>query len=238
MLTEPDDATATSAEGAKPENHRKDRSAELLEQLGSELSRLAICQAELKTARHSAEVKRTVRDLAASALIATAFLAAFAFLNVAAFGGLSTNLSTWLSALVLAVFWLVVGALGSVAVVRHVRGSPLWWIATTRPAEAIEELERQRAEAHQAVRATLEQVVPAVSIEVATAAIPSASGIAGGVVGAGEGLLEASDEIVEEVVDEIPGGGVVNQIRGVVLVPGRFGLRVATTVLKRPPPAG
>ncbi len=80
---------------------------------------------------------------------------------------------------------------------------------------------------------TLGQLVPALSIEIATAAMPSAGGIASGVVGAGEGLLEASDEIVDSIIDDLPAGSVVNQIWGVVLMPGRFGLRVATTVLKR-----
>ena len=90
-----------------------------------------------------------------------------------------------------------------------------------------------RKEAGEAVQETIAQLVPALSIEIATAAIPSAGGIASGVVGAGEGLLEASDEIVDSIIDELPAGSVVNQIWGVVLMPGRFGLRVATTVLKR-----
>ena len=40
-------------------------------------------------------------------------------------------------------------------------------------------------------------------------------------------------EFVEEIVEDLPGGGVVNQVWDVVLAPGRFGIRVATTVLKR-----
>ena len=49
-------------------------------------------------------------------------------------------------------------------------------------------------------------------------------------------LLEASDDIVEAIADDLPGGSVVNQIWDVVLIPGRFGVRVATTVLRRDPP--
>ena len=67
----------------------------------------------------------------------------------------------------------------------------------------------------------------------ATAALPLAGGVAGGVVEAGDVLLEASDEIVDAIVEELPAGSVVNQIWDVALLPGRFGLRVATTVLKR-----
>jgi len=39
--------------------------------------------------------------------------------------------------------------------------------------------------------------------------------------------------MVEAMAEDLPGGGVVNQMWDVVLTPGRFGLRVATTVLKR-----
>jgi hypothetical protein len=43
---------------------------------------------------------------------------------------------------------------------------------------------------------------------------------------------DCSDPIVEELSEQVP-GGVVNQVWGVVLMPGRVGIRVATTVLKR-----
>jgi len=46
-------------------------------------------------------------------------------------------------------------------------------------------------------------------------------------------LLETSDEMVEAMAEDLPAGGVVNQMWNVVLMPGRFGFRVATTVLKR-----
>ena len=190
---------------------------------------LALSEAEVWTARHSAEVKRAARNFAVLALIGVGFLAAFAFLNVAAFSGLSTTLSPWLSALVLAAVWLVIAGLASVVVIGHLRRSPLWGVFTARPTEAIDELEQTRKEAGEAVQETIGQLVPALSIEIATAAIPSAGGIASGVVGAGEELLEASDEIVDSIIDELPAGSVVNQIWGVVLMPGRFGLRVATT---------
>jgi hypothetical protein len=39
--------------------------------------------------------------------------------------------------------------------------------------------------------------------------------------------------MVEAMAEDLPGGGVVNQMWDVVLMPGRFGFRVATTVLKR-----
>jgi hypothetical protein len=65
--------------------------------------------------------------------------------------------------------------------------------------------------------------------EIALAAVPTAGGLAE----FGEDLIEGADDIVDAVTDELPGGGVVNQVWDVVLAPGRFGIRVATTVLKR-----
>ena len=59
---------------------------------------------------------------------------------------------------------------------------------------------------------------------------------AGGIAELGEDLIEGADEIVDAVTEELPGGGVVNQVWDVFLAPGRFGLRVATTVLKRGEP--
>jgi hypothetical protein len=57
------------------------------------------------------------------------------------------------------------------------------------------------------------------------------------VIDVGEDLLETSDEIVEAIADDLPGGGVVNQIWDVALMPGRYGLKVVTTVLKREEPS-
>ena len=38
---------------------------------------------------------------------------------------------------------------------------------------------------------------------------------------------------MDTITEDVPGGGMVNQIWDIVLMPGRFGVRVATTVLKR-----
>ncbi len=76
------------------------------------------------------------------------------------------------------------------------------------------------------MRATLEQLGPAVTVQVATAAIPAAGDVA-------QGMMDASEEIVESLAEDLPAGSTVNQIWDVALMPGRFGLRVATTVLKR-----
>jgi hypothetical protein len=57
--------------------------------------------------------------------------------------------------------------------------------------------------------------------------------MASGVVETGDELLEASDDIVESIAEDLPGGSVVNQVWDVALMPGRFGIKIATTVLKR-----
>jgi hypothetical protein len=110
---------------------------------------------------------------------------------------------------------------------------------TAGPADtdAIEALERARDEAVTAVRETLERVGPAIALALASAAVPMAGDLAGDLAGsvidAGDDLLDASDEIVESIAAELPAGSVVNQIWDVALMPGRFGLRIVTTVLRR-----
>ena len=104
---------------------------------------------------------------------------------------------------------------------RHVTG----WNA--------EDAEQARADAEQAVRETLERLSPLVSREIALAAVPMAGDMASGVVDAGGELIENADDMVEAMTQGLPGGGVVNQMWDVVLMPGRLGIRVATTVLKR-----
>ena len=47
-------------------------------------------------------------------------------------------------------------------------------------------------------------------------------------------MIETSSEVVESITEAVPGGGIVNQIWDVVLLPGRVGVRVVTTVLRRP----
>ena len=100
------------------------------------------------------------------------------------------------------------------------------------PEESLEDLERARADAEQAVRETLTRLAPAMTIEIASASVTVAGDMAGDVVDAGSDLLETSDQVVEAVSEDLPGGGVVNQMWDVALMPGRLGVKVATTVLR------
>jgi hypothetical protein len=214
---------------------------ELMVQLGREVSVLVFCEAQLAASRNMPEARRAVRDIAAALVAAAAFLTAFVFANVAAMLGLTSVLSSWLAAVVLTAAWIAVGS--ALAVALMVRAGRVtgwkWWRVFSGGAEAsLNELERARAEAERAVRETLEQLAPAMTFQIAAAAVPMATDAVGGVVDVGGDLIEASDDMVEGIAEDLPGGGVVNQMWDVVLMPGRLGVKVATTVLKRGEPEG
>jgi len=209
------------------------------------LSVLAFCDTQIAIFRNLPAARRVARDLIALLVAVLAFLTVFVFANVAAFEGLSTQLSAWASALVLCGIWGAVGIVLLLALMvraGHMSGWRWWRAFRAGSEETLDDLERARAEAERAVRATLEQLAPALSVEIASAVVPMTTGMAGnaaaGLVEVGGDMLESSGEIVEAVADEIPGGGVVNQMWDVVLTPGRLGLSVATTVLKRSSSAG
>jgi hypothetical protein len=214
---------------------------ELMVQLGREVSVLVFCEAQLAASRNMPEARRAVRDIAAALVAAVAFLTAFVFANVAAMLGLTSVLSSWLAAVVLTAAWIAVGS--ALAVALMIRAGRVtgwkWWRVFSGGAEAsLNELERARAEAERAVRETLEQLAPAMTFQIAAAAVPMATDAVGGVVDVGGDLIEASDDMVEGIAEDLPGGGVVNQMWDVVLMPGRLGVKVATTVLKRGEPEG
>jgi Putative Actinobacterial Holin-X, holin superfamily III len=218
-----------------------DSVTELMVQLGREVSVLVFCEAQLAASRNMPEARRAVRDIAAALVAAVAFLTAFVFANVAAMLGLTSVLSSWLAAVVLTAAWIAVGS--ALAVALMVRAGRVtgwkWWRVFSGGAEAsLNELEQARAEAERAVRETLEQLAPAMTFQIAAAAVPMATDAVGGVVDVGGDLIEASDDMVEGIAEDLPGGGVVNQMWDVVLMPGRFGVKVATTVLKRGEPEG
>ncbi len=218
-----DPVVAAPAEGESQESV-----IDLLEQLGRDLTALVYCEARLAATRHEPQLRRAARDVVAALAAALALLTAFALANAAAVRALSPTLSDWAAPLVLAAGWAVVGVLLA-----------LFVRARTRRLRALERKDAAQAsrEAEEAVRRTLERLSPAISREIAAAAMPMAgdvaSGMAGSMVDAGEDLIEDVDEIVDRFTDDIPGGSVVDQVWDVVLMPGRFGVKVATTVLKR-----
>jgi hypothetical protein len=132
-------------------------------------------------------------------------------------------MSDWAAPLVLAAGWVAVGVVLALVVHAHVKEIRAG--AGTSAQDARDEAER-------AVRETLGRLVPAVSREIALAAVPIAGGIAEGVVEAGEEIVEDIDNVVEDIVDDVPGGGVVSQMWDVALIPGRLGVRVVTAFFK------
>jgi ABC-type multidrug transport system fused ATPase/permease subunit len=203
-----------------PEEEAEHSITELLEQLGRDVAALAYYESRLAASRNQETLRRVGRDALAALAAAAALLTVFVFANTAALLALSTAMDAWLAALVLAAAWTAIGALLALTL----------WLRLRRAGQAEgESVEEARDRAEHAVRATLEQLAPTITKEIALAAVPSA----GGLVEMGDDLIEEADEIVDSITDELPGGGVVNQVWDVVLAPGRFGIRVATTVLKR-----
>jgi hypothetical protein len=256
------DASPAEDEEPKHEDEGKDEESpsitEMLVELGRDVSVLVLCETQLAASRNMPEVRRVARDIAGALITVLAFLTAFVFANVAAMDGLTHVMAPWLAALVLCVVWLALGAALALALMvraGHVTGWKWWRIFSDGREESLEDLERARAEAERAVRETLLRIAPAMTIEIASASISVAGDMAGDVVGAGAdmagdvvgagadmagdvvdagaGLLEASDDIVESLTEDLPGGSVVNQMWDVVLVPGRLGVKVATTVFRR-----
>jgi Putative Actinobacterial Holin-X, holin superfamily III len=222
-------------EAREPEDTRS--LTELLEQLGRELGELGMSEAQLEAARNMPEIRRAARDIAGALVVVIAALTAFTFLNVAALDALSRALPTWGAALVLAAAWIAVAVI-LFGFMRRARRWLLWIVLKAPPAEAVDELKRERDAAGKAALSTIERIGPALAIQIALATVPDAGDVAGGVVEVGETVLEFSDEFVEVATEQLPGGGVVNQVWDVALMPGRFGIKVATTVLRRGrPPA-
>jgi hypothetical protein len=237
---EPREAAPAEQPGAPAD----DRSVtELFEQLGFELSELSMSEGRLEAARNLPEVRRSARDLSGALIVIVAALTGFAFLNVAAVDGLSSSMSSGLAALVLAALWLAVASVLLFGFMARARRWLLWIVLKVPPTtEAIDELERRRDAAGRAARSTLEQLGPALAVQIALAAVPKAGEVADdvatGVVEVADTVLEVSDETVEVLAEQIPGGGMANQVWDVALMPGRLGVRVATTVLRRGRPAG
>jgi Putative Actinobacterial Holin-X, holin superfamily III len=170
---------------------------DLLEQLGRDLAALVFYESRLVASRNKHELRRAARDVVAALGVAAALLTAFVLANTSALLGLSTAMAGWLAALVLAAAWTAAGTLLALALRARAKR-----VGAGKP-ETVQEA-RDRSE--QAVRATLERLAPAITKEIALAAVPSAGGIAD----LGEDLIEGADEIVDSITEELPGGGVVN----------------------------
>ena len=199
---------------------------ELVERFARDSSVLMLREAELAGARHETDVRRAGRDASAAAIAAVALGTAFLLANWAAVRGLSGSLSGWRAPLLLAAVWLVVGVAVAAVPLSRVRH------LLSCPSPSIEERERGRDDAAQRLRESLEQLggglADAAQARMVSAMVPSADGV----LETGEDVLQASEELLDDMVDSVPGGSVVGQVIDFALIPGRYGVRVATTVLK------
>jgi Putative Actinobacterial Holin-X, holin superfamily III len=217
------------ADPAREDDERDETVTELLDELRREVGALALLQARSVALRHREELRRAARDLVLALALVVAGLTVFALANVAILLALSTWLAPWLAAVVLTVAWGVVAGGLALVLWGRVKG------ATTWSADVAEEA---RASGEEAVRETLERLTVVVTREIALAAVPVAGDVAEGLVDAGDELIESADDAIETLMEDIPGGGVVNQMWDIVLMPGRLGIRVATTFLRIADPKG
>lgn len=217
--------------------------SERAEQVARAAATLSVRGAELAAARRAPELRPVARDLAGVAALALAGITAFGFANWAAASALSTTMADWVAALVLAAAWIAIGLL---VAALFLRGGPLSrnWRRIVAPAAADSLQKRQEAveqagrSLHEAIDLFGEAVAEAAEQKIAAAVLP----LAGGMVEVGEEMVEATDEMIEkadeitDVIEErLPGGIVVNRVVDLVLVPGKFGIRIARSVLKAGP---
>jgi hypothetical protein len=218
--------------------------SERVEDVARAAAMVAVRGADVVAARRQPDVRQAVLDLGALAIVATAFVTAFAFGNWAAFSALTTAVSDWFAALILAAIWLAVAVLLGAFRLRGDRSVPRDWrrFLAKDAAETLPERQQALDEAEQTLRVRVDELADAIAgaaqERIAAAVLP----LAGGMVEAGEEMVDATDEVIDaadeitDVIEErVPGGVVVNRAVDVVLVPGRFGVRAARTVLKLRP---
>jgi hypothetical protein len=216
-----------AAEGAEAE---RPSVAAALDELGRDTRALVRAELVYTASEHAPELRRSVRDVGAALLVVLVGLTTFALANWAAVLALSQVASGWRAPLLLAAGWAVVGV--ALALALGVRLSHLLGLQWSPDAPS----EREARDAAQArVRESIERLGGALALEaehrIAEAVVPAA----GDIMEVGEDVLEATEEAVEDLVEQLPEGGVAGQVIDLVLLPGRLGVRVVTTALKRSP---
>jgi hypothetical protein len=203
---------------APPAEPGESTTTELVARFAHDAAVLAVCEAQLAASRNKPLLRRAARDVVTGLAAIVALLTSLVFANVAMYLGLSRVVTDTAAALVLGAAWLVLGAVllaGLATRLRQLRAGS-------------RDLQQTRDEAEAAVRTSVERMATALSVELASAVVPMTSGA---VLGAGDDVLDAAEELVDELAEVTPGGNVVAQMWSVVLLPGRWGLRAATTVL-------
>jgi hypothetical protein len=206
--------------------------SELLEQVGRDASTLVLREVQLATSHHIPELRRAGRDLAILVAAIASLAAAFALANWAAVAALSSPLPGWRAPLLVAAVWGAVGALLAAFVLArtgNLLGTTWRRALLAEPAEIVRIREQARDEAEQVLRDSLGEFAGAVASEagalVADAVVPLASDA----VDIGEDVLDTFDDVTDAIEERVPGGGVINQVADLMLLPGRYVLKVVGT---------
>jgi hypothetical protein len=205
----------------------------LAEQVGRHAGTLVLRELQLTGSRHLPAIRRAGRDVAAAGLGMAALITAFVLANWGAVVALSNVVPSWLAPLLLAAAWAVVGVLLLVSVRHRLSGLGLWWRG--EPEEVVRDCERTREEAEAELRATLERFAGAVAAAAEERIRDAVMLGADGIVDAGEDILETADDLTDAIEEALPGGGVVNGVLDLVLLPGRAVIKVARVTIARPP---
>ena len=206
-------------------------------------------EAQLAAASRAPQLRCGGVQALGAVAIGLALMTAFVLINLAILLALALALPAWTAALILAAAWIAVALVTEAIVARH--GSPLGGVLRRRPAESEDELCAARNLAWQTLQRDLERMAPPLTDRAIDLATPIAAQLAtriataaaGDVVedvvddaeGIGRELIDESEEIVEDLAEDVPGAGIANTVRDLALRPGRTGVRMVTTVLKRPP---
>jgi hypothetical protein len=209
--------------------------SELIEEAWRAAGRLALRETQLAAVRHGPQLRRAASDLAIALNVVLAFLTAFALANWAAASALSGPLPGWAAALVLATTWIVIGILLVLVLNRGER--VLDWRRIWRLGADVKRRtgarEWARHEAQQRMRESLEQLAGEVGERAGAALVSSAVvPVAGGVISAGEHVIDQIDELTDDLGKAIPGGGVINRVADIALLPGRYLAGVARTAVE------
>lgn len=240
------------AESAPPVSHGDDRAQwrrQHLEKLRHDLAAFIGLEVRLEAAARRPQLRQIGASALGAGVAAVAVVTAFALVNVAAVLAIATLLPAWSAALILAGAWVIAACVA--AAVLSTRTASLRTGLPGGPAPSPEALRAARDEAWRAVQSDLAELAPPLAeraVEVATPIaikvakqvnLASAGGIVEGVAGEAEAVerevVEESEELFEAVAKEVPGAGIAGTVLDLALLPGRTGVRMVSTVFRRPP---
>lgn len=240
------------AESAPPASHGDDRAQwrrQHLEKLRHDLAAFIGLEVRFEAAARRPQLRQIGASALGAGVAAVAVVTAFALVNVAAVLAIATVLPAWSAALILAGAWIIAACVAAAVLTTH--GTPLRNRVPGGPSLSPQALQAARDEAWRAVQADLAELAPPLAeraVEVATpfaikvaeqVNLASAGAVVEGVAGEAEAIerevVEESEELVEAIAKEVPGAGIAGTVWDLALLPGRTGVRMVSTVFKRPP---